>query len=281
MINLNIGISPCPNDLFIFYGLLNNKISSHKIKLIFTISDLNTLNIKVLNQKLDVAKISYNNYFHVMNDYIALKVGSAISFNTGPLLLSNQLIDIQNIKNKIIGIPGINTTANFLLSFAIQNNNYRKEILYSYIENYLLQNKINLGVIIHEKKFNYSNKLYKVIDLGVFWTQKTNLPVPLGCVCIKKSIKFDIKKEMHILIKKSILYSISNYDKVIAFICSKFLNLTSNEIKQYINTYVNHSTIYINKYDYEAVCKMFCIKQKNIITKIDYNKIFFDENNSC
>ena len=67
-----------------------------------------------------------------------------------------------------------------LFNLAFPRFKNKEEICFDQIENSILSGKVDAGVVIHENRFTYQNKgLVKVIDLGEFWHQKTNLPIPL------------------------------------------------------------------------------------------------------
>jgi 1,4-dihydroxy-6-naphthoate synthase len=115
-----------------------------------------------------------------------LDAGSALGFGVGPLLISDIEISTSDLEkgqirnrkseivNPIIGIPGKYTTANFLLSLAFPNATNKQEIIFSDIENAVLDGRIDIGLIIHENRFTYQDKgLHKIIDLGDFWEKRT------------------------------------------------------------------------------------------------------------
>ncbi len=277
----NISISTCPNDLFIFYGLLENKIKHYNINFNFIFNDITTINNQILKTEyLDIAKISYLTYYYVLNKYIALKSGSALGFGYGPLLVGKDNFSFDK-KDILIGIPGKYTTANFLLKFKFSTIFKTKEILYSEIENNIINENVDLGLLIHESRFNYLDKnLVKIIDLGQFWTQKTNYPIPLGCICIKKSINNKLKYIINNMINDSLQYSYKHYGKVLKYIQTKSSINNINIIDQYIKLYVSKNYISNNDIKYNAVCKMFNILNKTLInTKFCYSNLFFTNEN--
>src|SRR5690606_22258096 len=138
-----------------------------------------------------------------------LNAGSALGYGVGPLIISkdiryhDDLIDPVSKKPRPApekenslrdGIPGKYTTANFLLGLAFPYLTNKVLLNFSDIENKLIEEEIDLGLIIHENRFTYRDKqLHKVIDLGDFWEQETNGPIPLGGIVIKRSLDKEIQ----------------------------------------------------------------------------------------
>ena len=173
---LTLGFSPCPNDTFIFDALVNKKIDTHGISFNVILEDVETLNRLALNYTLDVTKLSYGVWPLVINDYIILNSGSALGTGVGPLLVAKDTIDLNEIENYTIAIPGEHTTAHMLFALAFPTAANKTFLRYDEIENFVLHASSNniAGVIIHESRFTYEQKgLKKIIDLGKFWEDKT------------------------------------------------------------------------------------------------------------
>ena len=115
---LRIGISPCPNDTFIFDAIYSKQIDISPFEFEFIFEDVETLNQLALESKLDIIKLSYANYFNVLDNYIMLRSGGALGNKVGPILVSKKNYHLTDIDSLTVAIPGINTTANFLLTYA-------------------------------------------------------------------------------------------------------------------------------------------------------------------
>ena len=134
--NLTIGFSPCPNDCFIFDALVHQKIDTLGLNFVPVMLDVEALNKNAFQQQLDITKLSYFAFFHVLDQYALLRSGSALGFNCGPLLISKKEISSEELRQKKlkIAIPGKYTTANFLLSIAFPSAQQKTEMLFSEIE---------------------------------------------------------------------------------------------------------------------------------------------------
>ena len=171
---LTLGFSPCPNDTFIFDALVNKKIDTDGLEFEAVLADVETLNQWALEGKLDITKLSFPAFFKSLNNYTLLNAGSALGKGVGPLLItdSQQEITDDEINQASIALPGANTTANLLFTFAYPDARDKTFMLFSAIENALVNKETDLGVIIHENRFTYQQKgLKKVRDLGEYWEQ--------------------------------------------------------------------------------------------------------------
>src|SRR5436309_5385706 len=163
----SLGFSPCPNDTFIFDALINKKIDTGDIEFNVVMEDIQTLNKWASIGKLDITKLSFPAYFENSSHYSMLNAGAALGKGVGPLLIAKKMVAVPDIAHCRIAIPGENTTANLLLSFAFPSAKNRVPMLFSEIEQSLLDEKVEMGVIIHENRFTYMTKgLIKVCDLG-------------------------------------------------------------------------------------------------------------------
>jgi len=201
MKKLSIGFSPCPNDTFIFDALVNNKIDTGELEFEVILEDVETLNQLALKNTLDISKISYGVLPLLLDSYLVLNSGSALGTGVGPLLIANKKMVNEEIRNYTVAIPGEHTTAHMLFSLAFPEAKNKIFLRYDEIENFVLKNSSQVspeggdlegavaGVIIHENRFTYQQKgLIKIIDLGEFWEQKKQSPIPLGGIVAKRNI---------------------------------------------------------------------------------------------
>ena len=248
---LTIGFSPCPNDTFIFDALVNKKIDTEGINFEAILEDVETLNQGALQGKLDITKLSFPAFFQSPDKYVLLNAGSALGKGVGPLLISksdpdsyqgrNQTSDIRSLP---VALPGINTTANLLFSFAWPDALNKKFIIFSAIEDAVLSGETELGVIIHENRFTYRQKgLHKVLDLGEYWEQKMNVPIPLGGIAIRRSLERPIALKVNRLIRQSLEYAFDNYPQITGYVKQHSQTMSEEVMRQHIDLYVNNYSL--------------------------------------
>lgn len=275
---IQLAFSPCPNDTFMFDAMIHGKIDTEGLEFNVELHDIETLNKKALQSVFDVSKISFFAFTSVAEQYQLLTSGSALGTNCGPLLISKKEIKLSDLKNKIIAIPGKNTTAHFLLNTAFPEALHKKEMVFSAIEQAVLTEIVDAGVIIHENRFTYQDKgLLKLLDLGEYWEKTTGLPIPLGGIAVRRSLPLDLKQKINRVMRESVLYALSHPSEVSDFIKMNAQEMDEDVIQQHINLYVNSYSVDLGEKGKQAVYRMFesSFEHKKIL--LNTSQLFIDE----
>jgi 1,4-dihydroxy-6-naphthoate synthase len=208
MTTLTLGFSPCPNDTFIFDAMIHGRIDTEGIEFNNIIADVEELNHLALRGEIDITKLSYHAFATVADSYLLLDSGSALGYKNGPLLISKHKIYPDEVNDLRIAIPGVNTTANLLLSIAYPNVREKKPYLFSLIEEVVLSEEMDAGLIIHENRFTYQKKgLKKIVDLGESWENITGMPIPLGGIVVNRKLDRAVQMKINRIMKKSVEYA--------------------------------------------------------------------------
>ncbi|HEV8286369.1 MAG TPA: 1,4-dihydroxy-6-naphthoate synthase [Chitinophagaceae bacterium] len=277
---LSLGFSPCPNDTFIFDALVNKKIDTEGLDFDAVLEDVETLNQWALQGKLDLTKLSFPAFFQSISTYTLLNSGSALGKGVGPLLISKKNIPLPDVESyptydieqATIAIPGENTTANLLLSFAFPNAKKKIPMIFSEIENAVLTNKTDLGVIIHENRFTYQQRgLHKLVDLGEYWEQKIKTPIPLGAIAIKREIKKSISEKIDKLIKQSLEYAYANYPLITEFVKEHSQEMSEDVMRQHIELYVNNYSLDLGDEGKKAIETLYQVFRSQLMVSEQAN----------
>ncbi len=242
---MKIGFSPCPNDTFIFDAFINKNIQP-ELHLEPYLADVDELNRNAIAGKLEISKISFGVLTAVSEQYQVLDAGSALGFGCGPLLISREpiLAEAEKINPLKIAIPGKSTTANLLLSMAFPAALNKEVYVFSDIEEAVLSGKVDAGLIIHENRFTYQKKgLHKVIDLGAYWEEQTGLPIPLGCIAVKRNLPEELKKKIGLAIRKSVEMAFANPEGTMKYVAAHAQEMETDIMKQHIALYVNEFSV--------------------------------------
>jgi 5,8-dihydroxy-2-naphthoate synthase len=256
--NLTLGFSPCPNDTFIFDAMVNSLIDTRGITFDYVMEDVETLNLWAEQGKLDITKLSYNTFIHTVNQYALLHSGSALGEGVGPLLVSKKPLDIANINDFRIAIPGFKTTANLLLTLAFPDAKNKTELVFNEIEAGVLNGDFDAGLIIHEGRFTYANKgLTKLIDLGDWWEKTTQAAIPLGGIVIRRSFDKELCATVDAIIKESLAYSWKRYPELSPFITANAQEMEEDVMRKHIQLYVNDYTTDLGEKGRNAIGVLF------------------------
>ncbi|GGI26616.1 menaquinone biosynthesis family protein [Pedobacter mendelii] len=270
---LTLGFSPCPNDTFIFDALIHNKIDTEGLEFDVYFDDVETLNQKALKGELDITKLSFHAFAYVANQYALLDAGSALGFGVGPLLISKKEFKGELSSNLKVGIPGKYTTANFLLGIAYPQLQNKEIMVFSEIESALLEEKIDLGLIIHENRFTYQDKgLNKIVDLGDYWEKLTGCAIPLGGIVINRNLDREIQLKVNRLVRQSVEYAFAHPKSCIEFIRQHAQEMDEAVMYKHIELYVNKYSINLGNEGRKAIDTLFDLAQeRNLIPAVKRN----------
>jgi 1,4-dihydroxy-6-naphthoate synthase len=254
---LTLGFSPCPNDTFIFDALVNGKIDTEGLEFDAVLEDVQTLNEWAKEGRLDITKLSLPAFFDASAQYTLLESGAALGKGVGPLLIAKKMVNVPDVAHCTIAIPGINTTAHFLLNFAFPTVANKVPMLFSEIENAVLEGRVDMGVIIHENRFTYQQKgLIKILDLGEVWEQRMSLPIPLGCIAIRSSLPQEVREKADRLIRRSLEHAFANYPQLPDYVKAHAQEMSENVMRQHIELYVNNHSLQLGQDGRQAIDKL-------------------------
>jgi 1,4-dihydroxy-6-naphthoate synthase len=260
-----------------FYKLLHEHNSNEEFNFLVQFADIKELNRKVLSKEIDICKMSFNAYPRIAKDYQILSCGSALGRNCGPLVVAKEQIPVDQLHDKRFAIPGISTTAHFLLQYAFPHIENKTEVLFSKIEEQVLNDDFDCGLIIHENRFTYQDKgLKKIIDLGEYWEEKTGFPIPLGCIVIRRDLKEQAKIKINHLIHQSINYAFDYPEETIKFVGKYAQEMDPKIMHQHIDLYVNNFSLDLGKEGKKAVNHLFALKNAQEKTKFNLQNTFID-----
>ena len=261
---LKLGFSPCPNDTFIFDALVHQRIETGGIEFEVFIEDVQTLNEWALEGKLDVTKLSFPAFFDSIDQYILLRSGAALGRGVGPILVAAREVPLSEelIQRAPVALPGRNTTAHFLFTYAFPAASNKVFMRFDTIEDFVAREPGSFGVLIHEGRFTYAQKgLQRMMDLGKFWEERAKLPVPLGGIAIKREVLPDIASRVEKLIRESVLFAKRNYPKLPDFVRLYAQEMSEEVMRQHIDLYVNDFSADVGSEGLHAVGKLhelFC-----------------------
>ncbi len=272
---LTLGFSQCPNDTFIFDAMVHHRIDTEGLEFDFFLKDVEELNRRALASDGDILKISYHAYAYAAHNYLILDAGSALGHKNGPLLISKRLIDPAQIDSMKIAIPGKYTTANLLFSIAWPKAVNKVEYLFSDIEDALLNEEVDAGLIIHESRFTYFLKnLLKIADMGEYWEKLTGLPMPLGAIVINRKIPEEVALKVNRILRRSLEYAYNDSSASFDFVAENAREMDSTVMNSHIKLYVTDYSLNLGRKGREAVTSFLTIAGQNSVIPVIPERIF-------
>ncbi|MCB0638268.1 MAG: 1,4-dihydroxy-6-naphthoate synthase [Lewinella sp.] len=273
--NLSLGFSPCPNDTFIFDALVHHKINTEGLTFTPVLEDVEALNQRAFAGELDVTKLSYHALAHLLDRYALLDAGSALGRNCGPLLIAREPLDEATIEQGPIAIPGQYTTANFLLSLAYPAAQNKRELIFSAIEQAVLDGEVAAGLIIHENRFTYQDKgLVKLRDLGEYWEGTTGHPIPLGGIVINRRLPLEVQRTFNRVLARSVAYALEQPVASQDYVRAHAQEMDTEVMYAHIGLYVNDFSRDLGPEGRAAVAELFRMARDKGVTPAFAGEIF-------
>lgn len=274
---LSLGFSSCPNDTFIFDAMIHGKVDTEGLEFEPVIADVEELNQRAFGKRLHITKLSFHALAYLLADYALLEAGSALGRGAGPLLIARKPMPPQAIRNARVAIPGKYTTANFLLSLAYPEISDKKEMLFSRIEDAILDGEVDAGLIIHENRFTYQSKgLVKIEDLGEYWEKTAQMPIPLGGIAVQRSLGRPIQQAVNRVMARSVAFALDNPGEPLDFVRAHAQEMEEEVMYQHIRLYVNDYTRSLGPEGREAVQRLFDIAMARGVIPIRDTPVFVD-----
>lgn len=264
-IHLKLGHSPDPDDAFMFYALAQRPelIDTGPYRFEHVLQDIQTLNQRAMKGELEITAISIHAYPHVADRYILTSCGSSMGDKYGPMIVTREPASIDQLRGKTIAIPGKLTTAFLATQLLLgrgtevaspapsnpkpetRNTQFNFVVVpFDEIPRFVKDGKADAGLLIHEGQLTYRKEgLHLVVDLGQWWHEKTDLPLPLGGNCIRRDLGTEVCQEVADILKKSIRYSLDHRDKAVEYALQFGRDLDRGLADKFVGMYVNDWTL--------------------------------------
>ncbi len=248
-ITIRLAHSPDPDDAFMFYGLATGQLDSGPYEFVHILQDIQTLNERAMKHSaeepgLEITAISLHAYPYVAKNYALTACGCSMGDNYGPMLVAKKPFTLEELKDKRIAIPGTLTTAYLAASIAL-GKGFRNVVKpFDQILDYVAAGYADAGLIIHEGQLTYQTLgLHCCVDLGKWWMQKYNLPLPLGGNVIRRDLGPERMLEITRILTKSIQFSLDHRREAVQYALRFGRNLDNKLADEFVGMYVNHWTL--------------------------------------
>ena len=253
---ITVAHSPDSDDAFMFYGLATNKVRTPGLRFTHTLCDIETLNRAAMEGVYDVSAISFHAYPYVQDKYALLPSGGSVGDGYGPMIVSVRPFTPEEVKTKVIAVPGKMTTA--YLALQLFAPGVETEVVpFDQIIPEVLAGKYEAGLIIHEGQLTYSKSgLQRVVDMGKWWQQMTGLPLPLGGNAIRRALGPELMLSVSKALRESIQYALDNREEALAYAMQFARDLDNSAADKFVGMYVNERTLDYGPDGREAVRRL-------------------------
>jgi 1,4-dihydroxy-6-naphthoate synthase len=255
--DISIAHSPDSDDAFMFYGLATNKVRVPGFRFTHTLTDIETLNRKALDEAFyDVTAISFHAYPYLQDKYALMGCGGSVGEGYGPMIVSSRQISQDDLRKIKIAVPGMLTTA--CLALKIFNPELETEVVpFDQIIPAIQAGKFDAGLIIHEGQLTYAaSGLHKILDLGIWWRETTGLILPLGGNAVRRGLGPDTMKIVTKAVRDSIQHGLDHREQALEYAMQFARDLDPTEANRFVSMYVNERTIDYGKDGRAAIAKL-------------------------
>jgi len=235
--SLSLGISPCPNDTFVFSAWVHGQVPGPPVGVRF--ADIDVCNQLAAQRALDVVKVSYAALPELLDDYALLPTGGAVGRGCGPLVLARETG--QGLGGTTIAVPGERTTAYLLLRLWGAGLGFDVEVMpFEQIMPAVRDGRVDAGLVIHESRFTYpAFGLVELQDLGAWWERETGLPIPLGAIVARRRLDLDA---VTTAVRASVEHAWANPAASAAWVAEHSQEMDAGVCQAHIDLYVNDFT---------------------------------------
>lgn len=254
---IRVGHSPDPDDAFMFYALAHDKLDTGNLRFEHQLQDIETLNRRALAGELEVTAVSLHAYAYLLEKYALLPSGCSMGDRYGPMVVAREPIAVSDLAKKKIAVPGTLTTAFLTLRLLLPGGFSYDVLPFDQILDAVAGGKYDAGLIIHEGQLTFQNQGLKlIVDLGVWWQEKTGLPLPLGGNVVRRDLGPDLMHEISRLLKASIQYSLDHRDAALEYALKYARDMDKSLADRFVGMYVNQWTLDYGPRGREAVRRL-------------------------
>jgi 1,4-dihydroxy-6-naphthoate synthase len=240
---IRVAHSPDSDDAFMFWALAHDKVDTEGLTFEHTLTDIETLNREAMKGTYELTAISYHAYAAVKDKYALLNVGSSIGDKYGPVVIAKRHFTKEEIKNVTVAVPGELTTA--YLALKIWEPEVKTVVVpFDQIMERVESGEFEAGLIIHEGQLTYRKQGFeKVVDLGEWWFEETNLTLPLGGNAIRLDLGDEMIQKIGRVLQRSVEFGLKHRDEALDYAMQFARGLDRATANEFVGMYVNEMTL--------------------------------------
>lgn len=256
---IHLGHSPDSDDAFMFWGLASGEVKTD-LEFEHILRDIQTLNTWAMEGKLESSAVSVHAFAHVADKYALLRHGGSFGEDYGPMLVALREIPLEELKDLTIAVPGLLTSAFLQLQLFFEDTfgpgvRPKHEVVpFDEILDRIKDGTYEAGLIIHEGQLTYIREGFtKLVDMGIWWKEKTGLPLPLGVNVVRKDLGQDVVGEVSRCMRESISAGLNNREKALEYALQFARGMDHDTSDEFVGMYVNERTLDMGEPGVQAI----------------------------
>jgi len=240
---IEVGHSPDADDAFMFYAVTAGKIETGELEFRHVLTDIETLNRWAMEGKLPVTALSLHAYAYVADRYALLPHGASMGRRYGPIVVSKRPLSPEALRRETIAIPGTLTTAYLALKVCVGEFSYAV-LPFDQILGAVVEGRYGAGLLIHEGQLTYQDHgLVNSLDLGVWWHDRTGLPLPLGVNAVRRDLGQKRMRQIAEFLQASIQYALRHRQEALTYAMGFARGMDRSSTDTFVGMYVNELTL--------------------------------------
>ena len=241
---ITVGHSPDPDDAFMFYALAHNKLDTGDLEFRHELQDIETLNRRALRGELEVTAVSIHAYAYLLDRYALLPSGCSMGDQYGPMVVARRPLTVEQLRPLTIAVPGTMTTAFLGLRLLLPAGFDHEVVPFDQIIPAVAAGRFEAGLIIHEGQLTFQKQgLDLVVDLGVWWQERTGVPLPLGGNVVRRDLGKETIAQISRLLKESIRYGLAHRQDALTYALQYARDMDRSLADEFVGMYVNEWTL--------------------------------------
>jgi 1,4-dihydroxy-6-naphthoate synthase len=246
---IRIGHSADPDDAFMAWAFEAGQVDTRGLELELVPSDIQTLNEWALEGRLEVTALSAGAYPAVADRYVLLRHGASFGEGYGPIVVAREEVDLHEVE---IATPGALTTATRVLRRALGDGVRTRDLPFDAVLDEVVSGRAEAGLLIHEGQLTYAGHgLHKLLDLGVWWQERTGLPLPLGVVAARRDL--DRLHDVSAVVREAIDAGLANRDEAMRYAIDFGRGIDAATADEFVAMYVNDLTLDMGERGRDAI----------------------------
>lgn len=240
---IKLAHSPDSDDAFMFYAMATNKVKTPGLKFTHVLSDIETLNRAADQQTYDVTAISFSAYAYLHDKYVLLDCGASFGDGYGPIVVSAKPMKPGDLTGARIAVPGLRTSS--YLALKLFEPQFEAVVVpFDQITDAVKAGTVDAGLLIHEGQLLFpSMGLHKVVDLGIWWQESTQLPLPLGGNAIRRELGAEAGRQVARAIRESVSYALEHREEALNYALQFARDMDTHLADKFVGMYVNQWTL--------------------------------------
>jgi 1,4-dihydroxy-6-naphthoate synthase len=142
-----------------------------------------------------------------------------------------------------VAIPGIRTSAYLAMKRWMPGLKVER-VPFDQILEAVAQGWFKAGLLIHESQLMFREQgLHLVVDLGAWWKERLDLPLPMGGNAIRKDLPLEVRDRFARLMRRSVELARARHEDSLDYAQSFGRGMDRAMVSRYVQGWVNEFTV--------------------------------------